>query len=89
MPAGSKSRRRERLVGLYISESEGARFWLGVMADIPHRGVKDIVIACIDNLKGFAEAIESIFPKTEVQLCVVHQIRNSTKYLSRTDMGAS
>jgi len=76
------------LLGLYISENEGARFWLSVMADIQNRGVKDILIACIDNLKGFAEAIESVFPKTEVQLCIVHQIRNSTKYVSRTDMKA-
>lgn len=74
------------LLGLYISENEGARFWLSVMADIQNRGVKDIIIACIDNLKGFAEAIESIFPKTEVQLCVVHQIRNSTKYVAYKDL---
>lgn len=76
------------LLGLYISENEGARFWLNVMADIQNRGVKDILIACIDNLKGFAEAIESVFPKTEVQLCVVHQIRNSTKYVSNKDIKA-
>ena len=70
------------LLGLYISEHEGARFWLSVITDIQNRGVKDILIACIDNLKGFAEAIETVFPKTEVQLCVVHQIRNSTKYVA-------
>ena len=74
------------LLGLYISENEGARFWLNVMADIQNRGVKDILIACIDNLKGFAEAIESVFPKTEVQLCIVHQIRNSTKYVAHKDL---
>jgi transposase-like protein len=74
------------LLGLYISENEGARFWLNVLADIQNRGVKDIIIACIDNLKGFAEAIETIFPKTEVQLCVVHQIRNSTKYVAYKDL---
>lgn len=76
------------LLGLYISENEGARFWLNVMADIQNRGVKDILIACIDNLKGFAEAIETVFPKTEVQLCVVHQIRNSTKYVAYKDLKA-
>ncbi len=76
------------LLGLYISENEGARFWLDVMSDIQNRGVKDILIACIDNLKGFAEAIESVFPKTEVQLCVVHQIRNSTKYVAYKDLRA-
>ena len=69
------------LLGLYIGENEGARFWLKVISDIQSRGVKDIFIACIDNLKGFAEAIESVFPDTEVQLCVVHQIRNSIKYI--------
>lgn len=74
------------LLGLYISENEGARFWLSVMADIQNRGVKDILIACIDNLKGFAEAIETVFPKTEVQLCIVHQIRNSTKYVAYKDL---
>jgi len=74
------------LLGLYISENEGARFWLNVLADIQNRGVKDILIACIDNLKGFAEAIETIFPQTEVQLCVVHQIRNSTRYVPTRDI---
>lgn len=69
------------LLGLYIGEQEGARFWLGVLTDLQNRGIKDICIACIDNLKGFAEAIESIFPQAEVQLCIIHQIRNSTKYV--------
>ncbi|MBS1507131.1 MAG: IS256 family transposase [Bacteroidetes bacterium] len=76
------------LLGLYISENEGARFWLNVLADIQNRGVKDILIACIDNLKGFAEAIETIFPQTEVQLCVVHQIRNSTRFVPTKDIRA-
>jgi putative transposase len=74
------------LLGLYINETEGARFWLQVLTDLQNRGVKDILIASIDNLKGFAEAIESIFPQTEVQLCVVHQIRNSTKYVATKDL---
>jgi len=73
------------LLGLYISENEGARFWLNVLADIQNRGVKDIIIACIDNLKGFAEAIETIFPNTEVQLCIVHQIRSSTRFVAWKD----
>lgn len=73
------------LLGLYISENEGARFWLNVLTDIQNRGVKDIIIACIDNLKGFAEAIETIFPQTEVQLCVVHQIRQSTRFVAWKD----
>lgn len=74
------------LLGLYISENEGARFWLNVLTEIQNRGVKDIIIACIDNLKGFAEAIETIFPKTEVQLCIVHQIRNSTRAVASKDI---
>jgi transposase-like protein len=74
------------LLGLYIGENEGAKFWLQVLTDLHNRGVQDILIACIDNLNGFAEAIESIFPNAEVQLCVVHQIRNSQKYLSYKDL---
>jgi len=72
---------RKEALGLYISEHEGANFWLQVLTDLANRGVKDILIACVDGLKGFPEAIESIFPNTEVQLCVVHQIRNSLKYV--------
>jgi putative transposase len=68
-------------LGLYTSENEGSKFWLQVLTQLQQRGIQDILIACIDNLKGFAEAIETIFPKTEVQLCVVHQIRNSLKYV--------
>lgn len=69
------------MLGLYLSEHEGANFWLQVLTDLSNRGIKDILIACVDGLKGFPEAIEAIFPTTEVQLCVVHQIRNSLKYV--------
>ena len=72
----------KELLGMYVSENEGAIFWLGVMTDLQNRGLKDILIACIDNLKGFSEAINSIYPKTEVQSCIVHQIRNSLKYVA-------
>ena len=72
---------RKEVLGLYISENEGANFWLQVLTDLSNRGVVDILIASVDGLKGFPEAIETIFPKTEVQLCVVHQIRNSLKYV--------
>jgi len=71
---------RKEVLGLYISENKDANFWLQVLTDISNRGVNDILIACIDGLKGFPEAIETIFPETEVQLCVVHQIRNSLRY---------
>ncbi|UCS91650.1 IS256 family transposase [Echinicola marina] len=73
---------KKEVLGMYLSESEGANFWLQVLSDLQHRGVQDILIACTDNLKGFPEAIGSIFPKTEIQLCVVHQIRNSLKYVA-------
>lgn len=76
------------LLGLYISENEGARFWLSVLSDIQNRGVRDILIACIDNLTGFADAIKSVFPDTQIQLCVVHQIRNSTRYVASRDLRA-
>ncbi len=62
----------KELLGVYVSEREGANFWLSVLTDLQHRGVKDMLISCIDNLKGFAEAINSIFPATEVQSCIVH-----------------
>jgi len=68
-------------LGLYISENEGANFWLQVLTDLSNRGINDILIACVDGLKGFPEAIETIFPQTEVQLCIIHQIRNSMKYV--------
>ncbi len=76
---------RKELIGMYVSESEGANFWLSVLSDLRNRGLEDILIACIDNLKGFAEAIQSTFPKTEVQSCIVHQIRNSIKYVASKD----
>ncbi|MBL4898799.1 MAG: IS256 family transposase [Colwellia sp.] len=76
-PAGIKE-----VLGMYISESEGANFWLQVLTDLQNRGLKDMLIACTDNLKGFSEAIQSVFPKVEVQSCIVHQIRNSLKYVA-------
>lgn len=77
---------RKHLLGMYVSQSEGAKFWLGVLTDLHQRGVKDILIACIDNLGGFEEAITSIFPKTEVQSCIVHQLRNTIKYVASKDV---
>lgn len=78
----------KELLGLYVGEQEGAKFWLQVLTDLKNRGLDDIFIACIDNLSGFAEAIESIYPQTEVQLCVIHQIRNSRKYIAWKDVKA-
>ena len=71
----------KEVLGLYLGQHESATFWLQVLSDLSQRGIEDILIASIDNLNGFAEAIENIFPKTEVQLCVIHQIRNSMKYI--------
>ena len=76
---------KKEVLGFYLSESEGANFWLSVLTDIQNRGVEDMLIVCVDGLKGFPEAINSIFPKSQVQLCVVHQIRNSLKYVSYKD----
>ena len=76
---------RKDVLGMYVSQSEGANFWLGVITDLKQRGVEDILIACIDNLKGFDEAIRTIYPLTEVQTCVIHQIRNSIKYVASKD----
>jgi len=75
----------KEILGMYISESEGANFWLQVLTDLNNRGLKDILIACTDNLRGFTDAILSIFPKAQVQLCIVHQIRNSLKYIASKD----
>ena len=69
------------VLGLWLAETEGAHFWLTVLNDLKLRGVKDILIACVDGLKGFPEAIESAYPNTRIQLCVVHQIRASLRYL--------
>lgn len=73
------------VLGIWLAEQEGAKFWMSVVTELKNRGVQDILIACVDGLKGFPEAIEAIFPQTEVQLCIVHMIRNSLKYVSWKD----
>ena len=73
------------VLGMWFQETEGAKFWMQVLADLRQRGVKDILIACVDGLKGFPEAIEAIFPKTTVQTCVVHLIRSSLRYVPRRE----
>ncbi len=82
---GINIRGKKEILGLYLSESEGANFWLQVLTDLNNRGVKDILIASVDGLKGFPEAINAIYPNTEVQLCIIHQIRNSLKYVASKD----
>lgn len=79
---------KKELLGLYLSDQEGAHHWLSVLTDLNNRGVKDILIACVDGLKGFPEAIATIYPHTEVQHCIIHQIRNSMKYVASKNQKA-
>src|SRR5437763_17065422 len=73
------------LLGLWWQETEGAKFWLAVLNDLHHRGVHDVLIACVDGLTGFPEAIAAIYPETWVQTCIVHMIRSSMRYVSYVD----
>jgi putative transposase len=75
----------KEVLGLWASETEGAKFWLSIITELKNRGVKDIFIACVDGLKGFPEAIESVYPQTQVQMCMVHLLRHSMKYVSYKD----
>ena len=79
---------QKELLGLWLSENEGAKFWLGVLTELQNRGVRDILIACVDGLKGFPDAIAAVYPHTQVQLCVVHMVRNSVKYVPWKDYKA-
>lgn len=72
----------KEVLGMWVAENEGAKFWLQVVTELKNRGVEDIFIACVDGLKGFPEAIEAVFPRTQVQLCLVHMVRHSLKYVS-------
>ena len=78
----------KELMGLWIAENEGAKFWLNVLTELQQRGVEDILIACVDGLKGFPDAINAVFTKTHIQLCIVHMVRNSLKYVSWKDYKA-
>lgn len=79
---------RKELLGLWITQNESSKFWLSVLTELQNRGLKDILIACIDGLTGFPEAIETVFPQTQVQLCIVHLVRNSLSYVSYKDRRA-
>lgn len=74
------------VLGMWIGENETSKFWLSVLNDLRNRGVQDILIICVDNLNGFSEAIAACYPKTEIQKCIIHQIRNSTRYVSYKDL---
>jgi putative transposase len=81
----------KELLGMWIGENEGAKFWLGVLTELKNRGLQDILIACVDGLTGFPDAIEAVYPKTKVQLCIVHMVRNSLKlvnYKQRAEVAA-
>lgn len=79
---------RKELLGMWLAENEGARFWLSVLSELKNRGLQDILIACVDGLKGFPDAIAAEYPQTRVQLCIVHMMRNSLKYVSWKDYKA-
>ncbi|PHM72318.1 IS256 family transposase [Xenorhabdus sp. KJ12.1] len=85
---GINTEGHKELLGLWLAENEGAKFWLGVLTDLYNRGLKDIFIACVDGLKGFPEAINTVYPQTRVQLCIVHMIRNNLRYVSWKDAKA-
>lgn len=79
---------QKELLGMWLSETEGTKFWLNVLTELQNRGVKDILIACVDGLKGFPDAINTAFPETQIQLCIVHMVRNSVKYVPWKDYKA-
>ena len=79
---------RKEVLGLWLAGTEGAKFWMSVLTDIKNRGVEDILIACMDGLTGFPDAVKAVFPDTHIQHCIVHMIRNSTKFVSYKDLKA-
>ena len=88
---GIKLDGEKEVLGMWVSENEGAKFWLQVVTELRNRGVEDIFIACVDGLKGFPEAIETVFPRTQIQLCIVHMVRHSLNYVAsrqRTEVAA-
>lgn len=76
---------QKELLGMWVGQNESAKFWLSVLTELKNRGLEDILIVCIDNLKGFKEAIQTVYPKTKIQLCIIHIVRNSIKYVSWKD----
>ena len=79
---------RKEVLGLWLADTEGAKFWMSVLTDIKNRGTEDILIACMDGLTGFPDAVKAVFPNTHIQHCIVHMIRNSTKFVSYKDLKA-
>lgn len=85
---GINTEGQKELLGMWLAENEGARFWLNVLTELKNRGLQDILIACVDGLKGFPDAINSVYPQTHIQLCIIHMVRNSLKYVSWKDYKA-
>lgn len=85
---GINTEGQKELLGMWLAENEGAKFWLNVLTELKNRGLQDILIACVDGLKGFPDAINSVFPQTHVQLCIIHMVRNSLKYVAWKDYKA-
>ena len=79
---------QKEVLGLWLAETEGAKFWLSILTELQNRGLKDIFIACVDGLTGFPEAIQTVYPQTQVQLCIVHLVRNALRYVSYKDRRA-
>jgi transposase-like protein len=77
---------KKDVIGMYVGENEGAKFWLSIINGLKNRGIQDILIACVDGLNGFPQAIEAVYPEAEIQQCIIHQIRNTTKYVSYKDL---
>ncbi|EAA9526186.1 IS256 family transposase [Salmonella enterica] len=85
---GINTEGQKELLGIWLAENEGAKFWLSVLTELKNRGLQDILIACVDGLKGFPDAINSVYPQTHIQLCIIHMVRNSLKYVSWKDYKA-
>jgi putative transposase len=85
---GINTEGKKELLGMWLAENEGAKFWLNVLTELKNRGLQDILIACVDGLKGFPDAINSVYPQTHIQLCIIHMVRNSLKYVSWKDYKA-
>ncbi|MGO4747007.1 IS256 family transposase [Serratia quinivorans] len=85
---GINTEGQKELLGMWLAENEGAKFWLSVLTELKNRGLQDILIACVDGLKGFPDAVNSVYPQTHIQLCIIHMVRNSLKYVSWKDYKA-
>lgn len=85
---GINTEGQKELLGMWLAENEGAKFWFRVLIELKNRGLQDILIACVDSLKGFPDTINSVYPRTHIQLCIIHMVRNSLKYVLWKDYKA-